>query len=122
MTTPGPGQGLDDELWAAIGDPTRLRVLDLLLAAGPGTASGLSRELPVTRQAVAKHLAVLERCGLVHPHAAGREVRYAVDAEQFARACAQVAQVSRAWDGRLRRIKALAETLQRRRDDGTDES
>ena len=56
---------IDDELWAAIGDPTRRRVLDLLLTGGPGTASGLSRELPVTRQAVAKHLAVLERAGLV---------------------------------------------------------
>ena len=70
---------IDDELWAAIGDPTRRRVLDLLLAGGPGTASGLSRQLPVTRQAVAKHLAVLERAGLVSPEPTGREVRYDVD-------------------------------------------
>src|ERR1700752_1237545 len=50
---------IDDELWSAIGDPTRRRVLDMLLTDGPGTASSLSRKLPVTRQAVAKHLAVL---------------------------------------------------------------
>jgi ArsR family transcriptional regulator, cadmium/lead-responsive transcriptional repressor len=105
----------DDELWAAIGDPTRRRVLDLLLAEGPGTASGLSRRLPVTRQAVAKHLAVLERTGLVHARPAGREVRYGVDSEQFARAVAQLAAVGRAWDGRLRRIKAIAEAIEQRR-------
>jgi DNA-binding transcriptional ArsR family regulator len=119
-TTPGgpvtEGIGeVDDELWAAIGDPTRRRVLDLLLAAGPGTASGLSRNLPVTRQAVSKHLAVLERCGLVRPEPAGREVRYTVDPNQFARACAQVDRVSRAWDGRLQRIKAIAEAIERDR-------
>lgn len=106
---------VDDELWAAIGDPTRRRVLDLLLTTGPGTASGLSRHLPVTRQAVTKHLAVLRRCGLVRTEPMGREVRYAVDPDQFARACAQVAQVSLAWDGRLRRIKDIAETLERQR-------
>jgi ArsR family transcriptional regulator, cadmium/lead-responsive transcriptional repressor len=104
---------IDDELWAAIGDPTRLRVLDLLLAGGPGTASSLSRELPVTRQAVAKHLGILERTGLVHPEPAGREVRYVVDADQFARACAQVSRVSREWHGRLGRIKAIAEAIEK---------
>jgi DNA-binding transcriptional ArsR family regulator len=104
---------IDDDLWAAIGDPTRLRVLDLLLTSGSGTASSLSRELPVTRQAVAKHLAILERTGLVHPEPAGREVRYVVDPDQFARACAQVSRVSRDWDGRLRRIKAIAEAIEK---------
>jgi len=104
---------IDDKLWAAIGDPTRRRVLDLLLAGGPGTASGLSRELPVTRQAVAKHLAVLERSGLVNAEPAGREVRYGVDPGQFARAVAQLAEVGQAWDGRLRRIKAIAEAIEK---------
>ena len=105
---------IDDELWAAIGDPTRRRVLDLLLTGGPGTASSLSRELPVTRQAVAKHLSVLERAGLVRPEPSGREVRYGVEPEQFARAAAQLAEVGRAWDGRLRRIKAIAEAIENR--------
>lgn len=104
---------VDDDLWAAIGDPTRRRVLDLLLAGAPGTASSLSRELPVTRQAVAKHLAVLERTGLVRAVPAGREVRYGVNPEQFARAVAQLAEVGQAWDGRLRRIKAIAEAIER---------
>jgi ArsR family transcriptional regulator, cadmium/lead-responsive transcriptional repressor len=104
---------IDDELWAAIGDPTRRRVLDLLITGGPDTASSLSRHLPVTRQAVAKHLAVLHRAGLVTPTPAGREVRYGVDAEQLARAIAQLTAVTQAWDGRLQRIKAIAEAIQR---------
>jgi len=108
----------DDELWAAIGDPTRLRVLDLLLVDGSGTASGLSRQLPVTRQAVAKHLTVLERARLVRPEPAGREVRYSVDAEQFARACAQVNQVTKAWKVRLQRIKTIAEAVAKTRRGG----
>ncbi|QBR92742.1 ArsR/SmtB family transcription factor [Nocardioides euryhalodurans] len=103
---------IDDELWSAIGDPTRRRMLDLLLAAGSGTSTSLSERLPVSRQAVAKHLAVLDRAGLVHGRAAGRERHYRIDEEQFARALAQLTTVSTAWDGRLRRLKRLAEALQ----------
>ncbi len=102
---------VDDELWSAIGDPTRRQMLDLLLASGSGTSTSLSERLPVTRQAVAKHLAVLDRAGLVHGHTAGREKHYRIDEAQFARALAQLNAVSTAWDGRLRRIKRLAEAL-----------
>ena len=104
---------IDDGLWTAIGDPTRRRVLDLLLVEGPGTASGLGRRLPVTRQAVAKHLAVLKRAGLVSSEQAGREVRYSLDAVQFDRAVAQLTAVGQEWDGRLRRIRHIAESIQR---------
>ena len=82
---------VDDDLWSAIGDPTRRRMLDLLLTAGPGTATSLSEQLPVTRQAVAKHLLVLDQAGLVHGTTAGRERRYQVDQAQLARAVAQLA-------------------------------
>ena len=107
----------DDDLWSAIGDPTRRQVLDLLLAVGSGTATSLSERLPVSRQAVAKHLAVLVRVGLVQAQTAGRERRYRIDDVQFARAVAQLNAVSTAWDGRLRRIQRLAETLQEQRGD-----
>lgn len=106
---------VDDELWSAIGDPTRRRMLDLLLADGAGTATSLSHQLPVTRQAVAKHLAVLDRVGLVHVTPAGRERRYEVDEAQLARAVAQLAEVGSTWDARLRRIKRIAEAIQRNR-------
>jgi DNA-binding transcriptional ArsR family regulator len=104
---------VDDELWSAVGDPTRRRMLDLLLVDGHGTATSLSGRLPVTRQAVAKHLAVLDRAGLVHGTAAGRERRYRVDDAQLARAAEQLASVGSAWDGRLRRITRIAERIER---------
>ncbi|WP_225850411.1 metalloregulator ArsR/SmtB family transcription factor [Streptomyces sp. HPF1205] len=104
---------VDDELWSAVGDPTRRRMLDLLLTDGGGTATTLSERLPVTRQAVAKHLGVLHRAGLVHVTPSGRERRYEVDAAQFARAVAQLAAVGAAWDARLQRVKRIAEAIQR---------
>jgi DNA-binding transcriptional ArsR family regulator len=104
---------VDDDLWSAIGDPTRRRMLDLLLTGGAGTATTLSERLPVTRQAVAKHLLVLDRVGLVHVTPAGRERRYRVDESQLARAVAQLADVGATWDARLRRIKQIAEAIQR---------
>ena len=107
---------VDDDLWSAIGDPTRRRMLDLLLAEGPGTATTLSEHLPVTRQAVAKHLAVLDRVALVSATPAGREKRYQVDDAQLARAAAQLASVGSAWDARLQRIKTIAEAIQRKTD------
>jgi DNA-binding transcriptional ArsR family regulator len=111
---------VDDALWSAVGDPTRRRMLDLLLADGGGTATTLSEHLPVTRQAVAKHLGVLDRVGLVHATPAGRERRYEVDEAQLARAVAQLTAVGTAWDGRLRRIRRLAETIQRQAERQTE--
>ena len=103
---------VDDDLWSAIGDPTRRRMLDLLLVDGDGTATSLGRQLPVTRQAVARHLVVLDRAGLVRSEPAGRERRYRVDDAQMARAVAQLATVGSAWDARLQRIKRIAEAIQ----------
>jgi predicted ArsR family transcriptional regulator len=103
---------VDDELWSAVGDPCRRRILDILLVDGTGTATSLSDHLPVTRQAVAKHLAVLDRVGLVHGASAGRERRYWVDDAQLARAAEQLATVGSSWDGRLRRIARIAERIE----------
>ncbi|HEY5879747.1 MAG TPA: metalloregulator ArsR/SmtB family transcription factor [Nakamurella sp.] len=107
---------VDDDLWSAVGDPTRRRMLDLLLVEGVGTATTLSRQLPVTRQAVAKHLAVLDQVGLVRASPAGREKRYRVDEAQVARAVAQLSTVGAAWDARLHRIKRIAEAIERQND------
>ncbi|MFD8733631.1 ArsR/SmtB family transcription factor [Streptomyces sp. NPDC059618] len=104
--------GVDDGLWSAIGDPTRRRMIDLLLAEGQGTATSLSTRLPVTRQAVTKHLGVLDRAGLVRSTAAGRERRYHVDEAQLARAVAQLQSVGALWDARLQRVKRIAEAIQ----------
>jgi DNA-binding transcriptional ArsR family regulator len=115
--TPTLTEAVDDELWSAIGDPTRRRLLDLLLSDGVGTATTLAQQLPVTRQAVAKHLAVLDRAGLVRSTPQGRERQHRVDETQFARAVAQLSAVGSAWDARLQRIKRIAETIQRTQQD-----
>jgi ArsR family transcriptional regulator, cadmium/lead-responsive transcriptional repressor len=110
---------VDDDLWSAIGDPTRRSMIDLLLSGAAGTATSLSDHLPVTRQAVAKHLAVLDRVGLVHAAPVGRERHYQVDEVQLARAVAQLSAVGATWDARLRRIKRIAESVQRSRTTST---
>ena len=113
---------VDDDLWSAIGDPTRRRMLDLLLIDGHGTATSLGQQLPVTRQAVAKHLGVLDRAGLVRGTPVGRERRYRVDDVQLARAVAQLSSVGSAWDARLQRIKRIAEAIQHSQQDSEHNS
>jgi ArsR family transcriptional regulator, cadmium/lead-responsive transcriptional repressor len=102
----------DDALWAAVADPTRRRVLDALLERGEASTTTLAEGMPVTRQAVAKHLVVLNRVGLVAGRRRGREVRYTVRAERLDDAAEAMAQVAQQWDRRLARIKRLAESVQ----------
>jgi DNA-binding transcriptional ArsR family regulator len=110
-----PRGGEVDELWSAIADPTRRRLLDVLLARGEATATTLAEELPVTRQAIAKHLAVLDRVGLVASRRRGREVRYAVRPEGLDEATRSMAGVAAQWDERLGAIKRIAEAAERER-------
>jgi DNA-binding transcriptional ArsR family regulator len=98
-----------DRLWTALGDPMRIRLLDLLLERGEATASTLADGLPITRQGVSKHLAILDRDGLVTSHRSGREVRYAVREEGLDRAHTALAQIAARWDTRLAAIKKIAE-------------
>jgi len=102
----------DDALWAAVADPMRRRVLDTLLDHGEASTTTLAEGLPVTRQAVAKHLVVLDRVGLVAGQRRGREVRYAVRLERLDDAAEAMARVAAQWDRRLARIKRIAESLQ----------
>ena len=100
----------DDDLWAAIADPSRRRVLDLLVQRGEASASWLAGEVPFTRQAVSKHLVVLEQAGLIGRRKQGREVLFRVDADRLDEATRAMADVARQWDLRLDTIKRLAET------------
>jgi DNA-binding transcriptional ArsR family regulator len=96
-------------VFAALADPTRWRVLTLLAERGEGTATTLAGELPVSRVAVVKHLAVLDRAGLVEARRRGREVRYTVRAQQLDATARWMADVASQWDARLAAIKRLAE-------------
>ena len=84
---------LIEEVLVGLADPMRRRILDTLASRGGGTATTLAAELPVSRQAVVKHLAVLDRAGLVVGRRSGREVRYLVRPDRLA-ATANVAGVT----------------------------
>jgi len=99
----------DDELWSAIADPSRRRVLDLLVERGEASASALAAHVPFTRQAVSKHLVVLEEAGLIGRRKQGRDVLYRVDADRLDQATRAMVDVARQWDRRLDTIKRLAE-------------
>ena len=99
----------EGDVFAALADPTRRRVLDLLAARGEGTATTLAGELPVSRPAVIKHLAVLDRAGLVEGRRHGREVRYTVRTEPLGETARWMSRLASQWDGRLAAIKRLAE-------------
>ncbi len=106
---PGRPPGEDEQLWEAIADPSRRKVLDLILAHGQATPTTLAAELPVTRQAVSKHLAVLARAGLVEAQRHGRETHYTIRPERLDAAAQAMAAAAAHWDRRLHAIKRLAE-------------
>ena len=99
----------DEELWSAIADPSRRRVLDLLVSNSEVSASWLAGRVPFSRQAVSKHLVVLERAGLISRRKQGREVLYQVEADRLDQAIRAMAQLAAQWDRRLAVIKRLAE-------------
>jgi ArsR family transcriptional regulator, cadmium/lead-responsive transcriptional repressor len=99
----------DDELWSVIGDPSRRRVLDLLVLSGEASAWGLAGHVPFSRQAVSRHLTVLEEAGLLSRRKQGREVLYQVDPDRLHQATRAMADLARQWDRRLDAIKHLAE-------------
>jgi DNA-binding transcriptional ArsR family regulator len=98
------------EVLAALADPTRRRVLDAVAARGEATATALAAELPVSRQAIVKHLAVLDRAGLVSGRRHGREMRYSVRPEQLDVTARWMSARAAEWDVRLARLKRLAES------------
>ena len=100
----------EEALLEAVADTSRRRVLDLILAHGEVTPTALAAELPFTRQAVTKHLTVLDRAGLVESSRYGREVRYSVQPEHLDRAARAMAKVAARWDARLDTIKRIAES------------
>ncbi len=89
--------------------PLSSRVLDLLVSHGAASASWLASQVPFTRQAVSKHLAILGEAGLVTRHKQGREVLYQVEAARLDQATQAMANLAARWDQRLNAIKRLAE-------------
>lgn len=114
MTEEPPGAAeVVDSVLGALADPTRRRLLDLLAAQGEATATTLAEGLPVSRQAVVKHLAVLDDAGLVTGGRVGREVRYTVRPAALDATARWMATLATDWDRRLADIKRVAEAAER---------
>lgn len=96
-------------VFVALADPTRRQVVRALADEGSATATELARAMPVTRQAVVKHLAALADAGLVEPERAGREVRYHLTPAPMTDAVAWLTTVGAEWDDRLARLKKVVE-------------
>jgi DNA-binding transcriptional ArsR family regulator len=101
-----------DEVFAALSDPTRRAVIRSLSQDGPSTLTELAGRLPVTRQAVTKHLEALEQAGLIASDARGRGARYRLTPRPMTDAMRWMADVGGEWDDRL---EALRTHLARRR-------
>ena len=97
-------------MFAALADETRWSILTAL-GEGDASASALAGRLPVSRQAIAKHLAVLQEVGLVEPVRVGREVRFRVIGAELYATAAKLDAIGRDWDRRLAAIKEIAEGL-----------
>lgn len=106
----------DEQLWAALAAPSRRRVLDSVLAHAEATPTMIAKDLPLSRQAVTKHLDVLGQAGLVEGRRHGREIRYVVRAQRLDEATQALARVAARWDQRLAAIKRIAEATHRSRD------
>ena len=95
-------EAVAEEVFAALADPTRRAILAALATGGPATATDLADALPITRQAIAKHLGLLADAGLVVPEPGERRrVRFRVDSAPMQVAQQFLAALARDWDGRL---------------------
>jgi len=90
-----------DAVFLALGDPMRRRLLTLLGRGGEASATDLARELPVTRQAIQKHMSTLSAAGLVAARRSGREVLFRPTPGPMSEAMAWMAEVGGQWDERL---------------------
>jgi DNA-binding transcriptional ArsR family regulator len=98
-----------DPVFEALADPTRRAVIEALADDGPTTLSDLTRRLPVTRQAVAKHLVVLQDAGLVEGSGPVRGRMYAFTPQPLTDAMTWIVDVGAGWDERLARLKRQVE-------------
>jgi len=96
-------------VFGALADPTRRALVETLGRDGAATATQLSSEFPVSRQAIAKHLTTLARAGVVAGDRIGREQRYHLDPQAFEPAISWMAAVGAAWEDRLEALKRQVE-------------
>lgn len=98
---PDPG----DDVFAALADPTRRSILQAVSERGPTTATALTANVPISRQAIARHLSLLHEAGLVHAERAGRETRFTARPEPLDDLAAWATATGRRWETRLARLR-----------------
>jgi DNA-binding transcriptional ArsR family regulator len=103
---------MQQDVFTALADPTRRQLISWL-AARPATATELAGRLPISRQAIAKHLGVLDDARLLAKERHGREVQYRLEAERLAAASEWIAMVSARWEARIGRLKRYLEEGER---------
>jgi DNA-binding transcriptional ArsR family regulator len=101
--------GSIDQVFAALADPTRRDLLALLGGQASASASTLAGQVPVTRQAVVKHLAVLAECELVSRHRDGRQIVFTVRPERLVATASWMTTLAASWQQRLELLKQAAE-------------
>jgi len=106
---------MQQDVFTALADPTRRQLISWL-ATRPATATELAERLPISRQAIAKHLAVLDDARLLARVRHGREVRYRLEAERLTPASDWIATVSARWAARIGRLKRYLEEGERNDD------
>ena len=103
---PTDGEAIAEQVFVALADPSRRSILAALAAGGPATATDLADRLPITRQAIAKHLALLAEVGLVTAEQGERRrVRYRLRSAPMQVAQQFLAALARDWDSRLDALK-----------------
>ena len=106
MPTQPDIEAVAEEVFTALADPSRRRILAALAAGGPATATDLASRLPITRQAIAKHLALLAEAGLVGAERGERRrVRYRLRSAPMQVAQQFLAAMARDWDQQLEALK-----------------
>src|SRR5690349_18312837 len=99
-------EAVAEQVFVALADPTRRSILSALASGGPATATDLAARLPITRQAIAKHLALLTEAGLVTAEPGERRrVRYRLDSAPMKVAQQFLAALARNWDGPLAALR-----------------
>lgn len=93
-------------MFAALGDPTRRGILEQVSEQGPVTATALAKGLPISRQAVAKHLAQLREAGLVEADRSGRETRFVARPKPLSDLAHWAETTGRRWDRRLAKLRS----------------
>jgi DNA-binding transcriptional ArsR family regulator len=109
LAEPGLATAAADQVFVALADPTRRRLLELLGEQAAASATALAGQLPVFRQAVVKHLAVLQHSDLVTRRRDGREVVFTVHPERLVATASWMTSVAANWQERLQLLKQAAE-------------